>query len=109
VVNPSYFFISGFPTKIKYQILTVTTLCEHNLTGVCFVHITVIFNTSLNFSGLFVSVKHLELYRLVLLVQSLPPHVVSDLYEQPACRVAMYHARRRVYKVPHSQYIVMAQ
>ena len=109
MVNPSYFFISGFPTKTKYQILILRTLSKHNLTGVCFVHNTMTFNTSPNFSSLFLSVKHLALYRLVLFVQSLPPHMVSDLYEQPVCRVAMYHAIRRAYKVPPGQYIVMAQ
>jgi hypothetical protein len=62
-----------------------------------------------NFSGLFLSVKPLELYRLVLFDQILPPHMFSDLYEQPVYRVAVYHATRRAYKVPHGQYIVMAQ
>jgi len=109
VVNPSYFFISGFPTKIKYRILTLRKLRKHNLTGVCFVNITITFTTSPNFSGLFLSVKHLELYRLVLFDQSLPPLMVSDLYEQPVCRVAMYHATRRVHKAPPGQYIVMVQ
>jgi hypothetical protein len=105
VVNASHFFISGFPINIKYQILTVRTLCKHNLTGVSFLQITI----SPNVSGLFMSVKHLELYRLVLLAKILPPHMVSDLYEQPAGRVAVYHATRRPYEIHTGQYIVMAQ
>jgi len=62
-----------------------------------------------NFSGFFLSVKLLELYRLVLFVQILPPHMVSDLYEEPVCRAAVYHATRRAQKVPLGQYIVMAR
>jgi len=57
-----------------------------------------------NFSGLVLS-----FYRLVLLVQILPPHMVSDVYEQTVCREAVYRAIKRAYKVPHGQYIEMAQ
>jgi hypothetical protein len=62
------------------------------------------FKTSPNFSGLFLSVKHrVALHLLVLLVQTLPAHIASDLYVHPVCRVPVYHATRHTYTDPPRQ------